>query len=415
MAMHPLPSNNQSQMKRFTLTVSLAVGLLSKSLLLPAQTNLECVGFGGDASRHVCDVAIAGHYLFAAGAGDGLRIYDVSTPTNLVCISHVGESEEGANAHGIAVCGDYAYVANSNDGMRIYDVSDPTQPVCVGHAPEMAMAASFGIAVSGLVKSPHHKLFRKSKMGAHYVFLANWNDGLRIYDVSNPADPKRLAHVNDGGTAVDATASGNYVYLADDYGGLRIYDISNPANPIAVGHSHEIGYPWGVAVDGKIAYVADNFHGFTIFDISSPTNPVVLANIQNNPPKENFLDHLSGKDKGKVFIQGSAYGVAVAGHHAYIANFQDGVWAYDISSPTNPIAVAHTGTNYSGFAKRLTIAGGYAYVANQDDGIRVYKIFNDNPTQPPTRRIWISVVIMVIMVMFVAFGYWRRRASVERI
>lgn len=211
--------------------------------------------------------------------------------------------------------------------------------------------------------------------------------------------------MNDGGIAVDATASGNYVYLADDYGGLRIYDISNPANPIGVGHSHEIGYPWGVVVNGKIAYVADNFHGFTIFDVSNCTNPVVLANIQNNPPKENFLDHISGKNKGKVFIQGSAYGIAVAGHHAYIANFQDGVWAYDISSPTNPIAVAHTGTNYGGFSQRLAVSVGYAYVANLGDGIRIYKVFNDNPIEQPTSHIWIYFVLTFLAVILVTLSF----------
>jgi hypothetical protein len=398
-------------MKRFTLTVSLAVGLLSKPLLLPAQTNLECVGFS-DISKHVCDVAVSGHYLFTAGSWqDGLQIFDILNPTNLVRIGHIYDSENGGNAHAVAVYGDYAYVAISNDGMRIYDVSDPTYPTCVGHSPKVDGA--FGIAASGLVKSPHHTFFQKSKTGAHFVFLADFNGGLQIYDVSNPVEPKQLAHINDGGLAVDATVSGNYLYLADDYGGLRIYDISNPANPIGVGHSHEIGYPWGVAVDGKIAYVADNFHGFTIFDISSPTNPVVLANIQNSPPKENFLDRISGKDKGKVFIQGSAYGIAVSGHHAYIANFQDGVWAYDVSCPTNPIPVAHTGTNYGGFSKRLAVSGGYAYVANQNDGIRVYKIFNDNPIQPPASHMWIYFFLMFFVLIFVAVGFWRKHASAE--
>jgi hypothetical protein len=411
MEKHSFRSKNQFRMKRFFLTASLGFGLLGARQLLPAQTNLECVGFSGDASKHVCGVAVAGHYLFAAGGNDGLRIFDISNPTNLVCVGHTNNSENAGNAMGIAVCGDYAYVANSNDGMRIYDVSDPTRPVCVGHAPEIAMAASFGIAVLGITEFPREKLFGKRKTGAHYAFLANYNDGLRIYDVSNPADPKRLAHLNDGGTALDATVSSNSVYLANDYDGLRIYDISNPAKPICVGCAHDMGYPWGVVVVGKYAYVADNFHGFTIFDISNPTNSVVLGNINNSPPKENFLDHISGKNKGKVFIQGSAYGVAVAGHHAYIANFQDGVWAYDISCPTNPIPVAHTGTNYGGFSKRLVVSGGYAYVANQDDGIRVYRVFDDNPVlaKASAHYAWIYFVVMLFVLILASFVYWRRR------
>ena len=395
-------------MKKFFFAVCLCLGLLGTRQLLPAQTNLECVGFSGEGSKNVCGVAVAGHYLFAASGNDGLRIFDISNPTNLVSIGHTNNSENAGSAMGIAVCGDYVYVANSNDGMRIYDVSDPAQPVCVGHAPEISMAASFGIIVSGITEFPKEKLFGKRKTGAHYAFLANYNDGLRIYDVSNPVDPKRLAHMNDGGTALDATVSSNYVYLANDSDGLRIYDISNPAKPFCVGRVHDMGYPWGVVVVGKYAYVADNFHGFTIFDVSAPTNSVVLGNINNSPPQENFLDHISGKNKGKVFIQGSAYGIAVAGHHAYIANFQDGVWACDISSPTNPIPVAHTGTNYGGFSKRLVVSGGYAYVANQNDGIRVYKVFDDNPipAQALAHHTWIYFLAMLFVLMLAFLVYY---------
>jgi hypothetical protein len=388
--------------------------------LAHAQTNLVCVGFSGDASKHVNGVAVAGHYLFAANGGDGLRIFDISNPTNLICVGHTNNSENAGSAMGIAVLGDYAYVANSNDGMRIYDVSDPTHPQNVGHAPEIAMAASFGIAVSGSIpiaspQSLRTKLFGKSKMGARYAFLANYNDGLRIYDVSNPANPKRLAHVNDGGTALDATVSGNYVYLANDYDGLRIYDFSDPANPICVGRANDMGYPWGVVVIGNNAYVADNFHGFSIFDVSNPTNPVILGNINNNPPRENFQDHISGKNKGKVFVTGSAYGVAVAGHHAYIANFGDGVWAYDISCPTNPVALAHTVTNFGGYSKRLTVSRGFAYVADQDDGIRVYKVWDDNPRpqKSPMPKILI-VVLCAFLIVSAAMTIWRFKFAKSR-
>ncbi len=368
---------------------------------------MECAGFYGDASKHVCDVVVAGHYLFAANGSDGLRIFDITNPTNLVSVGHTNNSENGGGAMGVANCGDYAYVANSNDGMRIYDVSDPTRPVCVGHAPEIAMAASFGIAVSGTAKIPSDKLFGKRKTGAQYAFLANYNDGLRIYDVSNPAKPKRVAHLNDGGTALNATVSENYVYLANDYDGLRIYDISNPANPTKVGHLKDTGYPRGVVVAGKYAYVANNFYGFSIFDVSNPTKPAGIGHINNSSPRETFAEAHS-QIKGKnPHIDGSAYGVAVSGHHAYIANFQDGVWAYDISCPTNPISVGHTSTNYGGFSKRLTVSGGYAYVANQDDGIRVYKSFDDNLPSP--RRNWIYFLAVPLALMFIIITCWRRR------
>ena len=46
--------------------------------------------------------------------------------------------------------------------------------------------------------------------------------------VSNPANPVRLAHVNDGGSANGVTVTGNYIYVANSGDGLRIYSFGGP-------------------------------------------------------------------------------------------------------------------------------------------------------------------------------------------
>jgi hypothetical protein len=233
-------------------------------------------------------------------------------------------------------------------------------------------------------------------------YIANYNDGLLIYDVSNPARPILISHVNDGGTDLHVAVLGKYVFLANDYDGLRIYDVSNPANPTNVARVKDTGYPWGVAIAGKYAYVANNIDGLMIYDISDPKHPASIGHINNNPPREVFTGH----NNDHPHFDGSAYGIAVAGHHAYLANFGDGVRTYDISNPTNFINIGHTFTNYLGFGRRIAVTNGYAFVANANDGLRIYKVFNDNPPQKKC-PIYVVVVIILSLILYLIVRKFR--------
>ena len=83
-------------------------------------------------------------------------------------------------------------------------------------------------------------------IAGNYLYLANGNDGLRIYDVSDPTHPVSLAHTNNGGYAHAVAVSGNYACLANDTDGLRLYDISDPANPVSLGANSTLGTVQGV-------------------------------------------------------------------------------------------------------------------------------------------------------------------------
>ncbi len=89
-------------------------------------------------------------------------------------------------------------------------------------------------------------------------------------------------------------------------------DVSNPANPQRVGGYDTSGYAYGVAVSGNYAYVADYDAGLQVIDVSNPANP----------------QRVGGYD-----TSGSAYGVAVSGNYAYVA---DGDWGLMILGPRTP-------------------------------------------------------------------------------
>ena len=125
----------------------------------------------------------------------------------------------GGDAVDVKVAGNFAYVALYEAGLAIFDVSNPTNGVLAGTCETIGTAQ--GLDVSG-----------------NYVYLAGGDAGnadLQVIDISNPANCLRVGAVGINGRANTVTVVGNYAYLAADAVGLEVVDVSNPANPIRVG------------------------------------------------------------------------------------------------------------------------------------------------------------------------------------
>jgi len=73
-----------------------------------------------------------------------------------------------------------------------------------------------------------------------------------------------VGHCNTPDYAYDVAVAGSYAYVADGVAGLRVIDVSDPANPQERGYCHTADYALGVAVAGNYAYVADEAAGLQI-------------------------------------------------------------------------------------------------------------------------------------------------------
>jgi hypothetical protein len=106
-----------------------------------------------------------------------------------------------------------------------------------------------------------------------YAYVANGSDGLRIYNVSNPANPMSIGNTNNssnGGSAQGLALVGNYLYLANAGDGMRVYDVSTPSNPANVGYASNpnfLGAAFGVAVSGGYAYLANGSDGLRVYAV----------------------------------------------------------------------------------------------------------------------------------------------------
>jgi hypothetical protein len=240
-----------------------------------------------------------------------------------------------SGARGVAISGSFAYVAQ--DGLSVYDISNPASPVL------KAITNTFTSSVLGIVVS------------GNYAYLACREDGLKIYDVSNPEHPINVGNMNNGGLAAKIAISGDFAYLANEDDGLRIYNISDPSNPINVGHvtTYTGGneYCQQVAISEHHAYVANTSDGFRVYNVADPSSPIPVGYITNG-----------------------ATGVAITGNWAYVRS--SGVEIYNISDPTNLVRVAQIPF----WGEWVTVSGKYLFIGGGVDGVQVHDV--TNPSSP---------------------------------
>ncbi|MDH5751835.1 MAG: hypothetical protein OEZ59_05395, partial [Deltaproteobacteria bacterium] len=83
--------------------------------------------------------------------------------------------------------------------------------------------------------------------------------------------------------AYGVTVSGNYAVVADSSSGLKIFNISNPADPRKVGEYDTPGSAYDVAVSGKFAYIADEAAGLQIAEMEPTLTPLYSTGLAAGP------------------------------------------------------------------------------------------------------------------------------------
>ncbi|MBN1270402.1 MAG: putative Ig domain-containing protein, partial [Kiritimatiellae bacterium] len=236
-----------------------------------AATNTSWVGWGvfqTDAVyKAVCqqggfgsarDMALVEDTLYAVDYDAGLRIFDISNPTNPVLQGTISTTNRPTV---VAVDGNYACVGNDSGEIVMVDVGNPSSPVAVG-------TGSIGRVVSAVA------------LDGDYAYAGVGAYGLRVFDVSDPTNPV-IVGVWTSTVSCDVrevACEGRYVYLTDYYAGLRILDVLNPTQPTNVGTLNLSGYEQGLCVKNGRAYVSASSYLFVV-DVGNPVSPANLGTL----------------------------------------------------------------------------------------------------------------------------------------
>jgi hypothetical protein len=207
---------------------------------------------------YIWDPVISGKYLYIAqDFGGGISVYDISDPRAPILRQHY--TAVTGRPLGLALQGNYLYnVEFDSARLNIYDISNPTDIVKVAYS-----VTSAGSSLTG----PHGV-----SVFGRYAFVGG-NQGVKIYDISNPASPSAVSLISIGSFTTRTYVSNRYLYAAAQ-DGIHVYDISNIASPVSVGFTaySAVAYP-SMELSGKYAFVAGGSAGFKVFDISGIDAP----------------------------------------------------------------------------------------------------------------------------------------------
>lgn len=170
---------------------------------------------------------------------------------------------KGGSLAVFAIKGNYLYTVDYQT-LHVFQISDTNNPVKVNDV---------------LIGQNIETIYSLGNL----MFMGSRN-GMFIYDVTNPENPKYLSQAEHF-TACDpvvANESHAYVTLHSNTGcgnnlnTLMVYDIANVQNPILI-HQRNLTYPRGLALYENYLIVCDD--ELKIFDTTNPAEPVLVKSV----------------------------------------------------------------------------------------------------------------------------------------
>lgn len=294
-------------------------------------------------------LATSGTYAYLAGGAAGFKIYNIATPASPVLVASI---DSLAYCESVVISGQYAYIA-AGSRSHIVDITNPAAPVYVGRI------AAYG---------GYHQYVN---VRAGYAYVCNYDAGMAIVNVNNPANPVNVMEVPSGYRTGRIVFDGNYGYVAVGDSGMAVYNVTNTAAPVYMTKIKTMGraaslYYGAVTIGGT-----PTGHIFVANRNPAPGVSAINVSVPATPVTSSFLAALAAPT-------GSAYVPYYSNGKAYVAYGTAGLRIVDVSNPSSPALLGTA--DLGGDSRSVAVSGNYAYVAARDSGVYVVNV--TNPAAP---------------------------------
>jgi hypothetical protein len=284
------------------------------------------------------DVALdpAGERLFIAAGDRGLHILSTAGGK----LDYISTYYDAGYYRNLKISGDRVYIADSKRGLVVVDIS--------GGSPVTTWVQSSGKA-GGL-----HIL-------GGIAYVASFEDGLQIFDITNPDSPILISSLVTPGSAWDVWVQDGFAYIADFHSGMTVIDVSLPTEPGYVGTTtwtEQYQTAEIIRGEGNTVYIAAGSRGFITIDISDPLQPVVASIYR--PTRIAYAEGLAVRN-GIVYL-------AVGSEFLKISTIENGLHIFDAACPYSLKLLGKA--RFLDWPEGVFLAGGFAYVANTWTGVR---------------------------------------------
>jgi len=201
------------------------LGLLTYDITNPTtftETPINTDDQGGIYDEIILDLP---HNRLLVCAGAKLYIYDVSTASTP---TYKGYIQAANTLRDVTVEGELLYAAEGDNDWEIYDITGLIYPGSPGQIfPTNTYTIPRNPSIGTYIHIRTHTIGTPTK----YAFIGTNEDGIHIYDVTDPANVTAVANHDPGGYTkhciVLLEGTTYYLWAAIGGGGLAIYNISN--------------------------------------------------------------------------------------------------------------------------------------------------------------------------------------------
>jgi hypothetical protein len=290
-------------------------------------------------------------------------------------VRFIARSDQGGRPDGtqVMVHKGTAYIGHMfSNGITSIDVRDPRRPAPLAFVANPPNTRSHHIQVHGdillaanganvwaLAKYTEQKDYFTSSLTQSFAGVAqSFASGLRVYDISNPAELREIAFLPIPGLGVHRIwwVGGRYAYLSAHMEGftdhiMAAIDVSDPTRPTLAGHwwlpgmwqaggeqpQAPKGKRWAAhhaIIAGNLAYGAWRDGGLTVHDVSDPAHARLISHVNWCPPFGGGTHTpLPLPDRNLLVVADEATASNCANGIAY-------TWVLDVRAPENPVTIA---------------------------------------------------------------------------
>lgn len=325
------------------------------------------------------DCAIRDNFLYVADDRAGLKVIDISDPSNPKCIGSqltINNDFDPRASEILDINDHYAYIGGYNAYFTVVDISNPHQPMVAGKY-DMRSMYDFAIAGNFAVVILYNKVTvldvsnpssidvvnlysdygtpNSVKINGNQVYFATSN-GLYITSLNETGQLQYVGSYNIGRDCHDLTISSPYAYVIDGNSKINVFDISNPANPQLI-NSKTIGSAKKVTKSGDYLY------------LSSGGNKLFIVKITDNTQ----LSLVSTPELKEV------ESAVQIGNNLFVANGRYGLISVDVADPAHPQVTGELGSIVlsdimTGTHTAYALSNGYGFNTDAFSGLLILDI-----------------------------------------
>jgi hypothetical protein len=238
--------------------------------------------------------------LFAMSVGNGMKSYDISEIEHPAFLDDINEI---CYTHHFEIQDELAFLADAGFGIKIINISNPSNLEKIGQYYPNNGAEIYSLHVSDnlLVASEWHDSLGYSKMLIINItdpttptnistyddgistfirflveddlcYAASQNNGLKIFNFSNLEDVAEIIHNTDLISPFNFKKINDTIYIADD-NKFKVLDVSNISSITKIGGYIANNFVMDIGIHDSIAFISEREEGLIALNIFDPSNP----------------------------------------------------------------------------------------------------------------------------------------------